>query len=133
MIWADSLREWVTGWGGNVVSVSALVGLIVVGLATSRLYTKSQVDDLKAQHAKALEELRVAHKVALDNVVETWKANRDDAVRREGEWRGVATDWQRVATTLSNGLEPLQEQGETMLTIVRELQRSTPRAGGNRR
>lgn len=104
------------GWIGNTLSIGALVLLIVGGLATSRLWTKSQVNELKAQHA-----------LTIKNIEEVWKARCDDAVRREGEWRDVATKFQESSTVLADGFEAVQEQGQTMLTIVRELQRAGAR------
>lgn len=105
-----------SGWLGNTLSIGALVMLIVGGLATSRLWTKSQVNELKAQHAATLR-----------NVEEVWKARCDDAIRREGEWKAVADKWQESSTVLADGFEVVQEQGSTMLTIVRELQRAGTR------
>jgi hypothetical protein len=106
----------ISGWLGNTLSIGALVMLIVGGLATSRLWTKSQVNELKAQHAATLR-----------NVEEVWKARCDDAIRREGEWKTVADKWQESSTVLADGFESVNEQGQTMLAIVRELQRAGAR------
>lgn len=122
----------VPGWVSNTISIGGLVMLIITGLITSRLWTKSQVDRLITTHDQALQAEKDNHKLALNSTIEFWKGARDDAVRREGEWREVALKWQSVVETLSDGLEPLHEQGVTMLTIVQEMQRTQRGRGVSR-
>jgi hypothetical protein len=116
-----------SGWLGNTLSIGALIMLIVGGLATSRLWTKSQVNELKSQHTAAMLNAETQHAATLRNVEQVWKARCDDAIRREGEWKAVADKWQQSSTVLADGFEAVQEQGSTMLTIVRELQRAGAR------
>lgn len=132
MVLAD-IAGTLTGWVPTTLSVSGLVAFIVIGLATSRLYTKSQVDQLKTDHTTAMKAKDDAHALAITTLNEAWRANRDDAVRREGEWRGVADRWEGIAATLADGLDPLHEQGQTLLTVLTEMQRQQSRTSGRPR
>lgn len=107
-------------WFLNGLSVTTLVVFIVAGLATSRLWTKDQVDKLTERYEKHLE-----------RTVNNMQGRIDDAIRRENEWRELAGKWQTVAQTLSDAIGPMQQQSETILTIVREMQtlRNVPRPG----
>jgi hypothetical protein len=42
------------GWGSNLLTVGGLITFIIVGLATSRLWTKSQVNELTTRHSEQL-------------------------------------------------------------------------------
>jgi hypothetical protein len=108
----------VPGWVANGASIGTLVMLIVGGLYSSKLWTKRQVDILVKQH-----------EVQMNNTVDVYKGRIEDAIRREGEWRDVATKWQDVAATYADAMDPVQEQSQTVLTIVQEMQRHQLRRG----
>jgi hypothetical protein len=114
--------------------------LIIGGLLSAKLWTKAQVDRLVAQHIAAMARADAQHAsslaIAKDQYTSALAANGDawrmahaDAVRREGEWRSIATDWQKVATMLGETIEPMHEQSATVLTIVKELQSAQARRG----
>lgn len=116
-------------WAANGLSIGALVMLIIGGLVTSKLWTKRQVDELVKQHDTQMKNTTTNHTAAIANLVELYKGRVDDAIRREGEWRDVATKWQSVVETYADALDPVQEQSQTVLTIVQELQRHQLRRG----
>jgi len=131
-------------WLVNGLSIGSLVSLIIAGLTTSRLWTKRQVDEmvkqheretanltvqhtrevatLTAQHDREVKELIARYELHLTRTVELWTGRNEDARTRENEWRDVAHKWQSVAEMLSTGLEPLQDQGETMLRLLQAWQ-----------
>lgn len=127
---ASSVIGELPGWGLNTLSVGSLIVTILAGLLSSKLWTSAQVTRLIQQQDAATKAQTDAHAAAMSTNNEVWRALRDDAIRREGEWRTVATEWQKVATTLADGLDPLHEQGQAMLTIVQELQRTQRVRGG---
>lgn len=125
-------------WALNGLTVGSLVSMILMGLFTSRLWTKRQVDEiikqherevgkLTAQHDREVKDLKDRYELHLNRTVELWTGRNDDARARELEWRDVAQKWQSVAEMLSAGLEPLQEQGETMLRVLQAWQSETSR------
>jgi hypothetical protein len=136
-------------WGLNILSVGGLVSFILMGLATSRLWTKSQVDKLNEQHAREVENLnkqqerevsrtkadheremadvKARYELHITRTVELYQGRVEDALTREKEWRDVSRQWEGVATLLSQGLEPLQEQSEAMLRIVTAWQAESQR------
>lgn len=127
-------------WALNGLSVGGLVSFILIGLATSRLWTKRQVDIVREDHKKAIDELVKQHdrevanqkeryETHLTRTVQLLNSRCDDALGREKEWREIATQLQHALGQLADGLEPLQEQGETMLRIVTAWQAETRRKG----
>jgi transposase len=127
-------------WALNGLSIGSLVGFILVGLGTSRLWTKSQVDIVRADHTKAVEDLNKVHdrevgdlkaryETHLTRTVELYKGRVEDALTREREWRDVAQQWQQVAGMLGQGIEPMQEQSETILRILEAWQSESRRKG----
>ena len=131
------------GWSqlaANGLSIGSLVMLIVIGLLSSKLWTWRQVDRLIKQHENAMASEHTAntlaqtiakeqYETALRSHTESWKTAHADAVRREGEWRSIAMDWQKVATMMGEAIEPMHEQSATVLAIVRELQTAQARRG----
>lgn len=111
-------------WLLNGLSVGSLVMFIIVGLVTSRLWTKSQVDRMVERYEKALLDQKDRYELHLTRTVELYKLHADEAIRREKEWRDTANTWQKVAEALSEGIEPLQEQSTTTLQILRAWQSS---------
>lgn len=109
-------------WIPNFLSVSGLVTLIVAGLITSKLWTKSQVDTLQKSHDREVENLKHRYETHLNRTVELYQGRIEDAIRREKEWRDTAHTWQRVAETFADGLEPMHEQNTTILAIVQQWQ-----------
>lgn len=127
-------------WALNGLSIGGLVMFILIGLGTSRLWTKRQVDELTKQHEREVENLRTAHTREIDNLrnryethlnrtVELLTARCDDAIGREKEWRDTAIQLQQAFATLADGLEPLQDQSEAMLRIVTAWQSEVRRKG----
>lgn len=127
-------------WAVNGLSVGSLVGVIITGLLTSKLWTKSQVDIVRADHTKAIGDLNKVHdrevtdlkaryESHINRTVELYQGRVDDALTREREWRDVARQWESVATMLSQGMEPLQDQSEAMLRIVTAWQVESQRKG----
>lgn len=125
-------------WALNGLSIGGLVSFILIGLATSRLWTKRQVDELTKQHEREVNNLTSSHNRVLEDVkaryethitrtVELWQGRADDALTREREWRDVARQWENVASMLVQGMEPLQEQSEAMLRIVTAWQSESRR------
>lgn len=111
-------------WLLNGLSVGSLVMFIIVGLVTSRLWTKSQVDRLIERYEKALVDQKERYELHLTRTVELYRLHADEAIRREKEWRDTANTWQQVVQSLSQGIEPLQEQSATILEILRAWQTS---------
>ncbi|MET0416556.1 MAG: hypothetical protein ABW022_11105 [Actinoplanes sp.] len=130
-------------WALNGLSIGSLVMLIVMGLFTSKLWTKRQVDELIKQHDREVAtfvanhdrektDLKDRYEKHLTRTVELYQGRVDDAITREREWRDVAKSWESVAGMLSQGLEPLQEQSETILRIFTAWQsESNRRANGS--
>lgn len=125
-------------WALNGLSIGSLVMFIVVGLGTSRLYTKRQVDDqikqherevtnLTTQHNREVEDLKSRYELHINRTVELYQGRVNDALTREKEWKDVAHQWQAVSEMLGQGLEPLQDQGETMLRVLQAWQSETSR------
>lgn len=109
-------------WAPNVLSVGGLITLIVVGLVTSKLWTKSQVDTLQKTHDREVANLKDRYDTHLSRTIELYQGRVNDAIRRENEWRDTAQTWQKVAQTLADGLEPMHEQNTTILAIVQQWQ-----------
>lgn len=125
-------------WALNGLSIGSLVMLILMGLYTSKLWTKRQVDELVKQHDREVTRLDTDHKREMEDVkaryethisrtVELYQGRVEDARTRETEWRDVALKWQAVADMLGQGLEPLQDQGETMLRLLQAWQSEASR------
>lgn len=125
-------------WAINGLTVGSLVSFILLSLATSRLWTKRQVDELTRQHEREVttltknhdrqvEDLKSRYEMHINRTVELLEKRADDARTRENEWRDVAQKWQTVADMLSSGLEPLQDQGETMLRLLQAWQSEASR------
>lgn len=125
-------------WVLNGLSIGSLVMFIVVGLGTARLYTKRQVDDTIKQHEREITNINIQHEREVTNTkdryethlrrtVELWEGRHNDALTREREWRDVALKWQSVAEMMAQGIEPLQDQGETMLRILAAWQSESRR------
>jgi transposase len=120
-------------WVLNGLSVGGLVMFILVGLATSRLWTRHQVDLLTTQHQRESSNLVTQHEREMTNLrdryenhiqrtVDLYQGRVEDAIRREQEWHQVADKWQQVATLLSDSIDPLHEQSKTMMTILQTWQ-----------
>lgn len=127
-------------WALDGLSIGGLVSFILVGLATSRLWTKRQVDIVREDHTKAVTELVKQHdreianqkdryEIHLTRTVDILTKRCDDALGREKEWREIATQLQQALGQLADGLEPLHDQSETMLRIVTAWQSETRRKG----
>jgi len=139
-------------WLLNGLSIASLVMLIIISLFTSRLWTKRQVDEMVKQHEREAKQLVAQHdrevkqlvdqhdrevkdlkdryELHLTRTVELLTGRVEDARTREAEWRDVALKWQSVAEMLASGLEPLQDQGETMLRLLQAWQSEARRAIG---
>jgi hypothetical protein len=131
-------------WALNGLSIGSLVLLIIGGLASSRLWTKSQVDIIRADHTKAITDLNKVHDRQISDLnkvhdrevtdakqrfethfnatVEQYKSRVAEAVSRENDWRDVSRRWQSVAEMLSSGIEPMQEQSTAVLAILQAWQ-----------
>jgi hypothetical protein len=127
-------------WALNGLSIGSLVGFIIMGLATSRLWTKRQVDELvkqqerevsrtKADHDREMADTKARYETHIERTVELYKGRVEDALTREREWRDVANRWQEVSSMLSAGIEPMQEQSETILRILSAWQVESRRKG----
>lgn len=125
-------------WLWNGLSVGSLVSFILLGLATSKLWTKRQVDELAKQHEREVNNLTANHlqqvndlknryETHIGRTVELYQGRVNDALEREKDWREVARQWEGVASMLAQGLEPLQEQSEAMLRIVTAWQSESHR------
>src|ERR1041384_5048225 len=125
-------------WVLNGLAVASLVMLIIISLFTSKLWTKRQVDELikqqerevartKSDHEREIADIKARYELHLTRTVELYKGRVDDALTREREWRDVSRQWEGVATMLSQGMEPLQEQSEAMLRIVTAWQAESHR------
>jgi hypothetical protein len=117
-------------WLLNGLSIASLVSLIIISLFTSRLWTKRQVDEMVKQHEREVQDLKDRYEKHISQTVELLTGRADDARTREQEWHDVATKWQAVAEMLASGLEPLQDQGETMLRLLQAWQSEARRAIG---
>lgn len=109
-------------WILNGVGVVTLLMMTVGGLATSRLYTSRQVDQMIARYEKHL-----------DRTVEGMQGRIDDAVRREAEWRDVAMQFKDAFQTLEATVEPMQLSNQTMLSVLRQIQTMQREAGHDQR
>lgn len=118
-------------WLWNGLSIAGLVSFIVTGLATSRLYTKRQVDELIKQHEREVVNLTTRYDTHITRTVQLYQGRVDDSLSREREWREVARSWEATASILSQGMEPLQDQSEAMLRIIQAWQSETHRRGGS--
>lgn len=117
--WAAVPPDWgMPGWVDDWLSISGLVAFVIVGLSTSRLWTKRQVDELIRQHDREVQDLKDRYEKHISRTIEMWQGRTNDALEREREWRDAARQWEATASMLSHGLEPLQDQGEAMLRIV---------------
>lgn len=116
-------------WALNGLSIGSLVTFVLIGLGTSRLWTKRQVDELVKQHEREVKgkddqhsrevaDLKARYETHLTRTVEILTARHNDALAREKEWKETATQLQQVTAMLADGLEPLQEQSETMLRVL---------------
>lgn len=111
---AQTVSPELTGlpaWILNGLSVGGLVTFIVVGLATSRLYTSRQVDQMVTRYEKHLE-----------RTVALYEGRVQDANRREGEWRDVAMKFKDALEQMEGVIGPLQMESGTMLAILRQMQ-----------
>lgn len=115
-------------WLLNGLSIASLVMLIIISLSTSRLWTKRQVDEMVKQHEREVKDMKERYELHLTRTVELLEKRADDARTRENEWRDVAIKWQSVAEMLAQGIEPLQDQGETMLRLLQAWQSEARRA-----
>lgn len=109
-------------WALNGLSIGSLVMFVLVGLATAKLWTKRQVDELVKQHDREVTDLKARYEKHIERTVELYKGRVQDALDREKDWREVARSWEATAGLLSQGLEPLQDQSEAMLRIVQAWQ-----------
>lgn len=127
-------------WALNGLSIGSLVSLIIMGLVTSRLWTKRQVDELikqqerevartKSDHEREITDMKSRFEMHISRTVELYQGRVEDALTRERDWRDVATSWQGVASMLSAGIEPMQEQSETILRILQAWQAESRRQG----
>lgn len=127
-------------WALNGLSIGSLVSFILIALATSKLWTKRQVDELTKQHEREVTNLKAnqdreiaALTTRYDNhltsTIQLLTSRCDDALGREREWREIATQLQQTVAQLADGLEPLHDQSETMLRIVTAWQSETRRKG----
>ena len=132
-------------WALNGLSIGSLVGLIITGLVTSRLWTKRQVDELVKQQEREVARIAVDHKREMDDIksryethitrtVELYQGRVDDARAHEqerrgeaGEWKDIARQWQATAEMLAGGIEPMQEQSEITLRILQAWQAESRR------
>jgi hypothetical protein len=132
-------------WALNGLSIGSLVSFIILGLATSRLWTKRQVDELVKQHeretktigenhTREMNDVKARYETHINRTVELYQGRVDDALTRERErldevkeWREIARSWQGTAELLSAGIEPMQEQSETSLRILQALQAESRR------
>jgi hypothetical protein len=134
-------------WALNGLSIGSLVGLIITGLVTSRLWTKRQVDELVKQqerevsriavdHTREMDATKARYETHLNRTVELYQGRVNDALAREqerrgemAEWRDIARQWQVTAEMLAQGIEPMQEQSETTLRILEAWQAESRRKG----
>lgn len=116
-------------WALNGLSIGSLVTFVLVGLGTSRLWTKRQVDELVKQHEAERKRTETDHQREMVNLTARYDTHLartvkiltercDDALAREKEWRDTAISLQQAVTTLADGVGDLQDQGEGMLRIV---------------
>jgi hypothetical protein len=120
-------------WALQGLSVGSLVMFIVIGLATSRLWTSAQVTNLTKQHGVVVQNLTTQHSREVANLkaqyddfirttVQQYEGQVAGAVKREESWREVALKWEEVVRVLTSQLEPIQEQANTSLEILRAWQ-----------
>lgn len=128
-------------WALNGLSIGSLVSFILVGLGTSRLWTKRQVDELTKQHEREVITLKAnqdrevqaivaRYETHLTRTIELLNSRCDDALGREKEWKETAGQLQQAVVTMADGLEPLQDQSEAMLRIVTAWQSEFRRKDG---
>lgn len=125
MLWWAAVPPEALGlpaWVLDGLSVGSLVLFIVVGLGTSRLWTKSQVDGIRRDHEREMASTVDRYETHLKRTVELYQGRVDDALEREREWRDTARLWQRTAETLTDSLETVQEQSQTSLAILQAWQ-----------
>ena len=116
-------------WILNGLSVTGLVAFILAGLATSRLWTRHQVQLLTQAHEREVENVKARYELHIERTIELYKGRVDDAVRREQEWHDVADRWQKVAEMLGDSVNPLLEQSQTTLAILQAWQAAANRPG----
>lgn len=127
-------------WALKGLSIGSLLTLIIGGLATSRLWTKSQVDIIRADHTRAIdnlvkqhdreiEDLKARYELHINRTVELYQGRVDDARDRENQWHVIADRWQSVSEMLGAGIEPMQEQSATTLRILQAWQAESTRKG----
>jgi len=120
-------------WALNGLSIGGVVSFVLVGLATSRLWTKRQVDIVREDHSRAIETLvshhtretadtKARYEHHITTTVDLYKGMVIDALKREQDWRDIAMHWETVAETLSSSLEPMYEQSATTLQVLRAMQ-----------
>lgn len=116
-------------WALNGLSIGGLVMMILIGLFTSKLWTKRQVDELTKQHEREVANLKDRYETHLTRTVDLLTARCNDALGREKEWRDTAVQLQQAVATLADGLETLQDNSEGVLHIVRAWQSEFRRKG----
>jgi hypothetical protein len=127
-------------WALNGLSIGSLVSFIIAGLATSRLWTKRQVDELvkqqerevsrtRSDHEREMADIKSRYELHIDRTVELYQGRVTDALTRETQWRDVAQRWEAVASMMAQGIEPLQEQSEAMLRMITAWQSELRRKG----
>lgn len=125
-------------WVLNGLSIGSLVMFILVGIGTSRLWTKNQVDIIRADHTRAIDSLGKQHdreveslitryEKQIETTVKLYEGRISDTLLREGQWREVAQKWQAVSEMLGAGIEPMQEQSAATLEIMRAWQAARTR------
>lgn len=141
MVWLAAVPPEIAGlptWALNGISIGSLVMFILTGLATSKLWTKRQVDELvkqhereqqrmQADHTREMVEVKARYETHITRTVELYQGRVDDARERERDWKDVARQWESTAQLLAQGLEPLQDQGEALLRIVQAWQSESAR------
>lgn len=98
-------------WILNGVGVVSLLMMVVGGLASSRLYTSRQVDQIIARYD-----------THMARTIENMQGRIDDAVRRETEWRDVAMQFKEAFQAVEATVEPMQLSNQTMLSVLRQIQ-----------
>lgn len=140
-MWLAAVPPEIAGlptWALNGLSIGSLVMFIIVGLASSRLWTKRQVDELVKQHereqarmvadhTREMEAVKSRYELHLTRTVELYQGRIQDIREQAQDWKEVARQWEATANMLAQGLEPLQDQGEAMLRIVQAWQAESHR------
>jgi amino acid permease len=109
-------------WALNGLSIGSLVMLIIVGLVTSKLWTKSQVDNVISRYEKSIEDLKQRYETHLQRTVALYEGRVNDSLQREKEWREIALQWQATVDRLTDGVEGIQEHSATSLAILQSWQ-----------